>query len=82
MTLEDAQKVADIVAQADGGCSTCVGALIYDLNNAFPEFAWDFGDNPAYQAWIDDDDAPDDAQPAILRGIVGIRERQETGDQT
>lgn len=44
MTLEEAKKVANIVGQADGGCSICVGSLVKDLNEFFPEFEWIMGD--------------------------------------
>ncbi|MDP3938242.1 MAG: hypothetical protein Q8R92_08910 [Deltaproteobacteria bacterium] len=40
MTLDEAQKVASIVATADHSCSVCVGNLVDQLNEAFPEFYW------------------------------------------
>lgn len=40
MTLEEAQKIGDIIAKADGGCSVCVNDLCENLNEQFPEFTW------------------------------------------
>ena len=42
MTLEEAQKVAAIIAQADGGgCkNACCDYLIELARNNFPEFEW------------------------------------------
>lgn len=40
MTLEDAQKIAMIVATADGGCPCCVDNLVKQLRPAFPDFRW------------------------------------------
>jgi len=38
MTLEEAKKVVDIMATADGGCSVCVGSLFEMFQSEFPEF--------------------------------------------
>jgi hypothetical protein len=38
MTLEEAQKVINIMATADGGCSVCVGSLFEMFQSEFPEF--------------------------------------------
>jgi hypothetical protein len=38
MTLEEAKKVVDIMATADGGCSVCVGSLFEMFQSKFPEF--------------------------------------------
>ena len=46
MTLEEAQTIARIAGTADGGCATCVGHLMEQLNAAFPQFAWEFVANP------------------------------------
>ena len=40
MTQAEAEKIAAIVGTADDGCSTCVDALVSQLNEAFPQFAW------------------------------------------
>lgn len=45
MTLEEAQKVGNIVAEADGGCSVCVAALVKMLNAQFPQFSWQVSEN-------------------------------------
>jgi hypothetical protein len=42
LTLEEARKVAAIVAYADGGCSHCVAALVKELDETFPEFSWTY----------------------------------------
>lgn len=42
MTLEEAKKVAGIIAEADGGCAVCVGRLVGLARRAFPEFRWSF----------------------------------------
>lgn len=48
MTIEEAQKVANIIAQADSGCPYCVGWLLREARKIFPEFVWsdydDFAD--------------------------------------
>lgn len=41
MTIDEAKKIAAIVATADGGCSECVKDLCLRLNEAFPEFVWE-----------------------------------------
>lgn len=40
MTLEEAQDVAYIIGEADGGCGSCVDCLLDDLGKRFPEFDW------------------------------------------
>ncbi len=40
MTVDEAQKIGSIVAEADDGCKACVGDLVILLNEAFPEFVW------------------------------------------
>lgn len=40
MTLEEAQKVAAILAKADGGCSNCYNDLMESAQEAFPAFEW------------------------------------------
>lgn len=40
MTLEEAQKVAEICSEADGGCSHCTYELMLLCQEAFPEFVW------------------------------------------
>jgi hypothetical protein len=42
MTLEEAQKVADIACTADYGCSSCAWELCGGLQEAFPQFTWTF----------------------------------------
>lgn len=44
MTLEEAQKVARVVAKADGGCLDCVSSLVDKLNRELPEFEWSVPD--------------------------------------
>ena len=41
MTLEEAQKVASVLAQADGGCSHCAMNLAREMENHFPSFDWE-----------------------------------------
>ena len=43
MTLEDAQRVANIIRFADGGCSSCVQDLIERANKVWPEFVFKQG---------------------------------------
>ena len=38
MTLEEAQRVINIMATADGGCSVCVGSLFDMFQSKFPDF--------------------------------------------
>lgn len=45
MTLDEAQKVADIVQNADGGCPVCVGHLVDELGRVFPDFVWIYDRN-------------------------------------
>jgi hypothetical protein len=40
MTLEEAEKIATIAETADGGCPYCVGSIVEQLGEAFPEFQW------------------------------------------
>lgn len=40
MTLDEAQKVAGVCGNADGGCSSCVNELAKLLNATFPQFEW------------------------------------------
>ena len=40
MTLEEAEIIARICSQADGGCSNCVRELGCWLAKAFPDFLW------------------------------------------
>lgn len=42
MTLEEAEKVARVAETADGGCSHCVSGMAEELQEAFPEFIWEF----------------------------------------
>ena len=41
MTLSEAQVVADIIATADSGCTTCVKSLATKMTDAFPEFVFE-----------------------------------------
>jgi hypothetical protein len=52
MTIEEAQRIAAIVATADNGCSNCVGALADQLKAAFPEFEWEI--EPTYPQYDDE----------------------------
>lgn len=38
MTIEEAKKVAEIIEEADGGCSVCVGSLLLAAHEHFPEY--------------------------------------------
>lgn len=40
MNIKEARKIAEVIAQANGGCSYCVSDLIEQLNERFPEFKW------------------------------------------
>lgn len=51
MTLQEAEKVARIISEADGGtCSVCVRELIEECKKYFPEFEWKFNKNYSYGA--------------------------------
>lgn len=64
MTLEDAQKLGEIICVADGGCSFCVGELMGLLNNAFTEFEFYMeGVMMRQPDWSND---PEDARPFDL----------------
>lgn len=43
MTLDDANKVANIVGTADNGCSVCIAKLVQQLNIDFAYFTWTIG---------------------------------------
>lgn len=58
MTLEEAQAVADIVATADNGCSSCVGSLCRMLAQDFPQFTWTFHPDLLDRFLDDDEDSP------------------------
>ena len=45
MTLDEARKIAEIAATADGGCHGCVSALVEQLQEDFPEFVWTHNPN-------------------------------------
>jgi len=54
MTLDEAQRVADVASEADGGCPTCASALAKLLQKEFPEFEWRFmGDVEPYSLRIE-----------------------------
>lgn len=40
MTMEEARRVASVLALADGGCSHCVSDLVARMQTLFPEFDW------------------------------------------
>lgn len=42
MTLEEAEKIAEVAEQADNGCPFCVEAMAEILQETFPEFKWEF----------------------------------------
>lgn len=44
MTLDEMRTVARIIGTADGGCSTCVGDLVRQMREAFPQFEFVIGD--------------------------------------
>ncbi|MBB5985992.1 hypothetical protein [Sphingobium lignivorans] len=73
MTLEEAQKAADIIGTADGGCTTCINRLIKRFEAAFPEFelvrtSEEINEQPE---WSDD---PDDADFIGYRVIARLRQ--------
>jgi len=41
MNLQEAEKVAIIIQDVDGGCPVCVGAALTLAKEYFPEFIWD-----------------------------------------
>lgn len=45
MTLEEAQSVADIIVNADGGCTHCVDVLKEMCESSFPQFLWNYYDH-------------------------------------
>jgi len=49
MTLEEAQHVAEILSEADGGCQSCARRLFELAQNEFPQFEWHYWsfDDPA-----------------------------------
>jgi hypothetical protein len=40
MTEAEADKIAEIIAKVDGGCSVCVRGATQRLMRDFPEMAW------------------------------------------
>jgi hypothetical protein len=48
MTYEEAQKLARILSQADGGCPVCVSDLTELVSALFPEFTWSFNNENSY----------------------------------
>lgn len=53
MTIQEAIKVARIVASADGGCSTCCAYLVDSLNDLFPEFTWTMVESAEFDITVD-----------------------------
>lgn len=45
MTLYEAKIIGRIVSSADSGCPSCIRSLLDQLNEAFPEFTWNFDDD-------------------------------------
>ena len=52
MTLEEAQKVADVATTADGYCSHCQAEMVEVLNDTFPEFIWRYWEGEDYAPGI------------------------------
>lgn len=42
MTLDEAKVVGRIAGMADGGCPSCIEALLDELRVAFPGFTWEY----------------------------------------
>lgn len=40
MTCEEADKIASVLAQVDGGCRVCAGVAAADMARHFPDFDW------------------------------------------
>jgi hypothetical protein len=40
MTREEAEKVAEVLCEVDGGCSVCVESATDEMQDRFPEFEW------------------------------------------
>lgn len=45
MNVEEAQKVADVIAIADGQCNSCVERLCDKMNEAFPDYQFVMAEN-------------------------------------
>lgn len=54
MTIDEARKVAEAAAHADGGCSHCTEQVMSVLAHYFPEFRWFDGnaDVEAREPWV------------------------------
>lgn len=65
MTLDEAKKVADVIATADEGCAICVDNLCERMTAAFPQFQFARSDDGLMiqPAWSDH---PDDAVCAVV----------------
>lgn len=48
MTREEAEKIAAVIATADGGCGPCVSSLCELMSKAFPAFEWAIGEADRY----------------------------------
>ena len=53
MDIEEARKVAAIVATAEGGCGGCCEQATADLNKQFPRFLWKLVEVPGFDHSID-----------------------------
>lgn len=53
MTLDEAKKIAKIIATADGGCGWCAANLGALLNMEFPEFVFSVNGAPCKSDDVD-----------------------------
>jgi glutamate formiminotransferase len=53
LDLSDAEKIAQIIRQADGGCSNCVAALVELANKTFPDFKFAMYETECVETEID-----------------------------
>ena len=58
MTIEEAQKLAEMFKEVDGGCPSCVSSIFRDAQKNFPEIDWKAlaPDDDIRKRMFDDDD--------------------------
>ena len=59
MNLEEATKIAEIAASADGYCDSCVSSLVEKLEESFPKFDWAKLTGEAHDRYFEEDEIDD-----------------------
>lgn len=73
ITIEDAERFARIISTADSGCSCCVGSLVEEANDAFPEFVFKMEKEEWHRPlWPDADEDERQSFP-----VVSVRKAQD-----